>query len=188
MKLGELLQSHRIISEEQLTHALEIQQQATSQRKLGEILIKLGYVSEEKLLSVVSLQRGFPMLRLGYPLAAEIVSLVPREICVAHSLVPIDRFGKHLLVAMADPLNKTARNQLESLHNGSVKYKYVLATKEDIVKAVQLYYPRNVHPLESSEVAVQSGSLQVHIQRMTEAVQRFTELRQEFRQEIPLPE
>ncbi len=187
MKLGELLRSQHIISDTQLEHALELQQQEDSQKKLGEILLKLGYVTEEKILSIVALQRGFPMLRLGYPLAPEIVSLVPRELCVAHCLIPIDRFGKHLLVAMADPLNRVARKQLEALHSGDIKYKYVLATKEDINKAIRLYYPRNTHVIQDAEEEnIPSNALQAHIQRIAEAAQRFAELRKQFREETPL--
>ena len=188
MKLGQLLRKQNLITEAELQQALEIQKQDQRQRKLGEILVKLGYISEERLLSVVALQRGFPLLKLGYPLDPNIVSMIPKEICLAHCLIPIDRFGKHLLIATSDPLNKAARNQLEALHKGELKYRYVLATRDDILRAIERYYPRNIPAMELNGTPAPGNTLQAHIQRVAEAVQRFAELRKQFREQIPLAE
>ena len=119
-KLGEILLRQGIISEEQLRQALEAQK--AEKGLLGEILTKQGYVDEYEIAQAISSQYGFPFISLdNYDFNTEAVRLVPENIARQYKLVPIDLIGGILVVAMADPLNKTAIEDIEMISHKKVR-------------------------------------------------------------------
>ena len=114
-RLGELLVREKLISLSQLRHAQEEQQK--SGQNLGYTLAKLGYVSDEEITSFLSQQYRVPTVNLEeYEIDAEILKLVPKEPCERHKVVPVSRTGNALIVAMADPTNLNAIDDLEVPH------------------------------------------------------------------------
>ncbi len=136
-RLGDLLLERKLITEEYLKLALKAQEERGG--LLGRILVDLGYVSEEAIAQVVTAQYGFPYLPLKhYSIDAEILRLIPEDIARQYCLVPIDRIGDTLTVAMADPLNNKATEEIQSRTQCSVQI--FVATITDILETIQRHY------------------------------------------------
>lgn len=113
-KLGEMLVQEGVISPAQLEEALRKQQ--ASGGFLGQLLVDLGYLDQNQLVSFLVKQCKIPHISLiDYQISPELFSLVPQEVCLRYSLVPIDKLGRILTVAMVDPLDVKALEHLRSL-------------------------------------------------------------------------
>jgi len=136
-RLGELLVREKLISLTQLRHAQDEQQK--SGQNLGFTLAKLGYVSDEEITSFLSQQYRVPTVNLeDYEIDAEILKLVPREPCERHKVVPVSRTGNALIVAMADPTNLNAIDDLKFLTGYNIEP--VIASETAIHAAIEKYY------------------------------------------------
>lgn len=136
-QLGEILLDRGTITAVQLQEALNVQQQ--KQALLGEVLVDLKYTTEEQIVQALTSQYGFPYLPLSnYEIAPEVLSSLPLAVCRAYCLIPIDRIGKSLTLAMANPLNLTALEQTEEV-SGCMVQAFV-STSSDIKAAIRRYY------------------------------------------------
>lgn len=110
-KTGEILLSSRIITESQLQHALEVQQ--IKKQRIGEVLISLGYVTKEQITEALAdkLQLDI-VLCSDYTIDDEMKKLVPKEMAKKHSVFPLGRKNSSLILAMSDPLNVNAINEI----------------------------------------------------------------------------
>jgi type IV pilus assembly protein PilB len=136
-RLGELLVREKLISLSQLRHAQDEQQK--SGNNLGFTLAKLGYVSDDEITSFLSQQYRVPTVNLEeYEIDAEILKLVPKEPCERHKVVPVSRTGNALIVAMADPTNLNAIDDLKFLTGYNIEP--VIASETAIVSAIEKYY------------------------------------------------
>lgn len=137
-KLGELLLDRKVITQEQLDRALKVQQQKGG-GLLGEILVALGYATEEAVAQALTSQYGFPYLPLKqYVVELELVKLVPENVARQYCLVPLDRIGDTLTIAMADPLNMKAVEDIEMLSRCSVQI--FVATLSDVLDSIKRHY------------------------------------------------
>ncbi len=110
--LGQILLERGIINNSQLQKALEAQEQQGG--LIGEIIVALGFAKEEDIAHCLSLQFGYPYLPLGnYEVSKEAAKLVSKNICSHYCLIPIDKVENSLTVAMANPLNTQAIEDLE---------------------------------------------------------------------------
>ena len=113
-RLGELLVREQIISPEQLQKAQDSAKKAGE--RLGNSLIKLGVVKEEDLTQFLSKQYGVPAINLGeFDIEPEIIALIPKDVARKHRVVPINRADKTLIVAMSDPSDMVALDDLKFL-------------------------------------------------------------------------
>src|ERR1700691_6435633 len=136
-RLGELLVREKLISLSQLRQAREEQQK--SGQNLGYALAKLGYVSDDEITSFLSQQYRVPTVNLEeYEIDAEILKLVPKEPCERHKVVPVSRTGNALIVAMADPTNLNAIDDLKFLTGYNIEP--VIASESAIQAAIEKYY------------------------------------------------
>ena len=136
-QLGELLVSLNLITKDQLQAALEIQKDKGG--LIGQVLVDLGYVSEEAIAQAITAQYGFPYLPLeNYEIDKEIVKIVPKNVSIQYCLVPVDKIGSNLTVAMANPLNSQAVEDIALLSGLCVQLFESTAT--DIKKAIEKYY------------------------------------------------
>ena len=104
LPLGELLAASGLITSEQLAAALKLQR--SSKEKLGSILVRHDFISEDQLLGFLSAQYGLPSMPLtGISIEAEVLRLVPVDLARRYDVLPIKRVGKALTLAMADPVN-----------------------------------------------------------------------------------
>jgi len=105
--LGAILYNSRIISETDITAALEEQQRSSC--RFGEALVTLGIVTQEDIDWALSNQLDIPYIRLKQEMIApEALSLLPGRLCRIHQLIPLICAGDELSIAIADPLNKEA--------------------------------------------------------------------------------
>ncbi len=137
--LGELLIERRIITKLDLDKALEIQKERGG--LIGEILVELGYAKEEDIAQALTAQYGFPYLPLAnYEIESEVVMVVPENVCKQYCLIPIDKIGDNLTLAMSNPLNKEAIEDIEEITHCSVQI--FVATTTDIRNALVKYYKK----------------------------------------------
>ena len=101
--LGELLIERGVITKEQLDEAVACQKEKGG--LIGEVLVTLKYASEEDIAQTLTSQYGFPYLPLSnYEIEDDVLASLPKKVCEKYCLVPIDKFGASLILAMVDPL------------------------------------------------------------------------------------
>jgi type IV pilus assembly protein PilB len=136
-RLGELLVRENLISLQQLQQAQE--EQRKSGGRLGYNLTKLGYIEENELTQFLSKQYGVPAINLSeFEIDAEVIRLVPREVAEKHQVIPVNRAGASLIVAMADPSNIFAIDDLKFLTGYNIEV--VVASDGAIRDAIEKYY------------------------------------------------
>src|SRR6478672_11012680 len=136
-RLGELLVREKLISLQQLRQAQD--EQNRSGQALGYTLQKLGFLSDTEITNFLSQQYRVPTINLEeYEIDAEILKLVSREQCEKHRVLPVSRAGSSLIVAMADPTNLNAIDDLKFLTGYNVEP--VIASETAIATAVEKYY------------------------------------------------
>jgi type IV pilus assembly protein PilB len=136
-RIGELLVQKNLLSPDQLQRAAE-EAKLTGSR-VGLQLTKLGFVEEEELADFVSKQYGVPTINLDeFEVSDEIVRLVPEDVALKHTILPINRAGSTLIIATADPSNIFAVDDIKFLTGYNVEV--VVAAEEAIRRAVDRYY------------------------------------------------
>ena len=119
-KLGDILILTEALSEEQLQRALDFQKREGG--LIGEILVKLGYVKEQDIVQALTVQYGFPYLPLeNYELKKQMTEVVPENVARQYNVIPLDVMGGILSVAMANPLNSDAIEDLEMITKKKVQ-------------------------------------------------------------------
>src|SRR5712664_421751 len=115
-RLGDLLVAERLITEAQLKLAL-VEQKGKAE-KLGSILARLGFISEEQLIGFLSRQYGIPSITLSnLDIDPETIGLVPASIAKKYEVVPVKRIGTTLTLAVADPTNVFALDDIAFMSN-----------------------------------------------------------------------
>ena len=136
-RLGDMLVKSKLITEEQLKKALA--QQSTAGGRLGSNLVQLGYLTEEDITSFLSKQYGVPSINLAhFEVDPSVIKLVPAEIAQKHMVIPINRKGNVLTVAMADPSNIFAVDDIKFL--SGFKVEPVVAAETSIKNAINKHY------------------------------------------------
>ena len=140
-RLGELLLRDQIISPEQLQRAQE--ESRKSGDRLGNALIKTGAIPEEDLTQFLSKQYGVPAVNLAeFDIDSEVIALVPKDVAIRHRVVPINRAGSSLIVAIADPSNILAIDDLKFVTGYNIEA--VVASDVGISDAIERYYNKKV--------------------------------------------
>ena len=138
-RLGELLLRDQIISPEQLQRAQE--ESRKSGDRLGNALIKTGAIPEEDLTQFLSKQYGVPAVNLAeFDIDSEVIALVPKDVAIRHRVVPVNRAGSSLIVAIADPSNILAIDDLKFVTGYNIEA--VVASDVGISDAIERYYNR----------------------------------------------
>lgn len=146
-KLGDLLVDANCITQQQLEEALKLQK--STGEKLGEILIKEKVISEREIIEVLEFQLSIPHVVLdNYYIDPEIPRLINEKLARRHILIPINRNRGKLVVAMADPLNIFALDDIKI--STGLDVEPVIATKNDVLNAIGVYYEK-----ESAEKALE---------------------------------
>ncbi|MBI3939482.1 MAG: type IV-A pilus assembly ATPase PilB [Acidobacteria bacterium] len=141
-RLGEILLKKQAITTDQLDDALACQRQRGG--RLGSILIAKGYVSDDEIASVLSLQYDVPSVNLRFTdIRPEAIQLVPIEIAIKYQVLPIARIGSTLTVAITDPTNMMAMDDLKFMTGLHVEP--VIASESSIQEAIEKYYGTSYH-------------------------------------------
>jgi len=137
-RLGEILRDEGLISEEQLQAALE-RQKTEKALRIGEVLVAMGAVTAEDVAQAIWQQRQIPYVDLdNYALDPKVIELVPERIARAYLALPIFKIGNALTVAMADPFNLIAVDDLRSRTGCEIET--VISTEDKIEKCLDHYY------------------------------------------------
>jgi len=136
-RLGELLVREKLISLQQLRRAQD--EQKRSGQNLGYTLAKLGFISDNEITNFLSSQYRLPAINLDeYEIDADVVKLVSRDVCEKHKIIPVSRSGSSLIVAMSDPTNLHAIDDIKFLSGYNVEP--VVASETAIQGAIERYY------------------------------------------------
>ena len=136
-RLGEILVKENLISQEQLQQAIE--QQKDQGGRLGAALVKLGFISDDEITGVLSRQYGVPAINLSYyEVDPGVVKLVPQETAVRYQVVPLSRVGSTLTIAMVDPTNVFAMDDIKFMTGLNVEP--VVASETSIQDAITKFY------------------------------------------------
>ena len=136
-QLGELLLEKGIINQAQLDKALKILKEKGG--LIGQIFVMLGYVKEEEIAQVLTVQYGFPYLPLeSYEISADMIKLIPENVAKQYNLIAIDKIGNLLTISMSNPLNIQAAEDIEML--SGCKVQVFISTMTDINNAIKKYY------------------------------------------------
>ncbi|MCP4868922.1 MAG: type IV-A pilus assembly ATPase PilB [Proteobacteria bacterium] len=140
-RLGELLLREKLITPLQLQQAIE--EQKTVGGRLGYQLTKMGFIEENELTAFLSKQYGVPSIDLNeFDIEPDIIKLIPKEVVLKHQVIPVNRTGSTLIVAMADPSNIFAIDDIKFLTGYNVEV--VVASEQAIEASVEKYYTSNV--------------------------------------------
>src|SRR5262247_2993886 len=139
-RLGDLLTKRGDMTAEQLAQALE--QQREQGGALATHLVKLGFITEEKLLSYLEREYRLPVVDpLSLDISRETYSIVPQALVMKHHLIPTSLVRSTLTLAMADPSNLMAINEVKFLTGYAVKV--AVAAPTVIQQAIERYYDRH---------------------------------------------
>ncbi len=148
VKLGEMLLKAGLVSAEQLEEALGAQRKTGE--KLGYVLVHLGYVREDDITQLLSEQYGVPSINLRhFEIDDAVINLIPSEVAQKYLVVPVNRTGATLTIAMADPTNVFAMDDIKFMTGYNVEP--VVASEVAIREAIESYYG-SAHSLELKKV------------------------------------
>jgi len=137
--LGQLLLKAKLISEEQLNDALRVQK--LQGRRLGSILVQLGTLTEESLLTFLSRQYNTPSINLGeYNIDTSLLKLIPYETAKRYGIFPISKDGGSLKIAITDPSNNFAIDDVRFLTG--MKVSAYVTTETAVMGAIEKHYPK----------------------------------------------
>lgn len=141
-RLGELLVRNNIITKEQLAKALDEQRTSGGQQRLGSILVKNGLVTEPDLTTFLSKQYGVPSINLSeFEADMAVVKIIPADVAQKYQIVPVNRAGSTLIIAMADPSNIFAIDDIKFMTGYNVEV--VVASESSIKIAIDKHYDQS---------------------------------------------
>lgn len=140
-KVGELLLQRGLITSEQLQQALSLQRHREKDKPLGQILIELGYIDRDELYTALAIQSGYPYINIEHCIIRpEVLLLIPETVVKKYQVFPIDKIQNVITVAMVNPLDETAINQIQKLTN--TKVKVFLTTPIELREMISRYYSK----------------------------------------------
>lgn len=136
-RIGDLLLESGLITDEQLLNALKEQKEL--KMRLGDVLISRNYISEQQLIEVLEVQLGIPHVQLyKQKIETKIINIIPQRIAEQHQVLPLRTEGNKLIVAMADPLDYYAIDELRM--TTGFRIEPVIASKDELFRAIRRYY------------------------------------------------
>src|SRR6266487_2436043 len=137
VKLGELLLKENMVTPQQLQEALS--HQKMNGGKLGKAFVSLGYVRDEEITSLLSRQYGVPSINLDhFEVDPTIIKIIPAETARKYQILPLSRSGATLTIAMADPTNVFAMDDIKFMTGYNVEP--VVASETSLEEAIEKYY------------------------------------------------
>ncbi len=141
-RLGELLVRNNLITKEQLADSLQEQKESGNQTKLGSILVKNGLITEPDLTAFLSKQYGVPTVNLAdIEIDPAVIKTIPVEVAQKYQIVPTNRAGSTLIIAMCDPSNVFAVDDIRFMTGYNVEM--VIASETGIRSAIDKYYDQS---------------------------------------------
>jgi type IV pilus assembly protein PilB len=136
-RIGDLLVREKVISSAQLEQALKVQKETGS--RLGSILVKLGFLSDEEVTNFLSRQYGVPAINLAYfEIDPTVVKLIPYDTAKRYQILPLSRVGASLTIAMVDPTNVFAMDDIKFMTGFNIEP--VVASESSILDGIEKSY------------------------------------------------
>ncbi|HEY0007032.1 MAG TPA: type IV-A pilus assembly ATPase PilB [Pyrinomonadaceae bacterium] len=136
-KLGEILVRENLITPQQLREALDYQRERGG--RLGYNLVKLGLVSDDMITAVLSRQYGIPSVNLDlFDIDESVIRLIPQEVAQKYSVLPLSRVGATLTLAMVDPTNVFAMDDIKFMTGLNIEP--VVVAEASVQQAISKYY------------------------------------------------
>ncbi|RJQ50500.1 MAG: type IV-A pilus assembly ATPase PilB [Nitrospiraceae bacterium] len=152
-KIGQLLVTNKIITEEQLVKAIEIQKKEGG--RIGTNLIKLGVISDEQFVQFLSKQYGVPAVNLAAEqIDPAVIKFIPYEVAYKYQILPVSKNGASFTLAMADPSNVFAIDDIKFMTGYNVKP--VVASEMAIKEAIAKYYQQQPSPSDALQDVMDS--------------------------------
>jgi type IV pilus assembly protein PilB len=156
-KLGEILIKANLITESQLEQALT--QQKSEGGRIGSILIKLGFVNEEDVAQCLGQKYGIPYIGLDtQTIDAAVTRLIPPTIAQKHLVIPVSKTGTTLTMAMADPTNVFAVDDVKFMTGLNVRL--MIATESSVRRAIDRYYDSS-ETLQNVMASIEDAGMEV---------------------------
>jgi type IV pilus assembly protein PilB len=150
--MGDLLVREKIISAEQLEQALKSQRDSGG--RLGSVLVKLGFLNDEDVTNFLSKQYGVPAINLSFfEIDSQVVKLIPYETVKRYQILPLSRVGASLTIAMVDPTNVFAMDDIKFMTGYNIEP--VVASETAIMEGIEKAY-NSSGPEENLETVIQS--------------------------------
>jgi type IV pilus assembly protein PilB len=141
-RLGDLLVANNLITKDQLARALEEQKEAGGQQRLGSLLIKSGFIGEQDLTSFLSKQYGVPSINLAdLEVDPSVIKIIPSEVSQKYQIIPVNRAGSTLIIAMSDPSNIFAIDDIKFMTGYNVEV--VVASESAIKTSIDKFYDQS---------------------------------------------
>ena len=138
VRIGELLLKEKRITPAQLQEALN--HQKANGGKVGLNLVRLGFVTDEEITELLSKQYGVPSINLSqFEIDAAVIKLIPSETVQKYQIIPLSRSGATLTIAITDPTNVFAMDDIKFMTGYNVEP--VVASETAVLDAIQRYYP-----------------------------------------------
>src|SRR5712675_1265403 len=137
-RLGDLLVREKVITPEQLDQAIKAQKDAPNSR-LGSVLVKLGFLTDEDVTNFLSRQYGVPAINLSFfEIDSAVVKLIPHDTAKRYQILPLSRVGASLTIAMVDPTNVFAMDDIKFMTGFNIEP--VVASESAIMDAIDKAY------------------------------------------------
>jgi type IV pilus assembly protein PilB len=182
-RLGEILVKENLITQEQLKQALEHQKQHGG--RLGTALVKMGLVTDDEVTAVLSRQYGVPSINLKYyEVDPAVVKLIPQETAVRYQIVPLSRVGSTLTIAMTDPTNVFAMDDIKFMTGFTVEP--VVASESAIVEAISKFYGEAQSVQELDKVMKDLGGEEADLELAAEEAEMDIATLEKSAEEAPI--
>ena len=146
--MGDIFVSSGLVSQEQLGQALDKQRQLKTQEPVGDLLVSMGLITERDRVRCLGEQWGVPYIDLSeIQITEDVVSAVTQELARRFKVIPIERSAKRLTLAMKNPLDIFAIDEIRLITGKEVEP--VIATEEDIINAISANYRTEVNVTEA---------------------------------------
>src|SRR3979409_142734 len=164
-RLGEILIKESLITSDQLRQALE--HQKANGGRLGTCLMKLGFISDDEITGVLSRQYGVPSINLKYyEVDAAVIKLIPQDTAIRYQIVPLSRVGSTLTIAMTDPTNVFAMDDIKFMTGFNVEP--VVASESAIAGAIIKFYGESASVQELDKVIKDLAGEEADLELATE--------------------
>ncbi|MBI4352403.1 MAG: Flp pilus assembly complex ATPase component TadA [Candidatus Omnitrophica bacterium] len=136
-RLMSLLVQNNVLTQAKLDEALKLQKD--KKERISDVLLRLGYISRDNLIEVLSAELNIPPIHLSwYKIPPDSLSVVPKKLAELYCVLPVSRLGNTLTVAMADPTNVNALDDIA--HATGLQVRPMLAAENEIREAIERYY------------------------------------------------
>src|SRR5712691_7586403 len=170
VRIGELLLKEKRITPEQLQEALAYQK--ANGGKLGYNLVKLGYVKDEEITALLSKQYGVPSINLAqFEIDPAVIKLIPAETAQKYQIIPLSRAGATLTIAMTDPTNVFAMDDIKFMTGYNVEP--VVASETAVMDSITRYYALS-KAAAATAAAGGSGSGNSALELATKSIEEMT--------------